>query len=362
MKKTALTNFHELAGAHMVEYAGYTMPVEYSGVISEHNAVRKNAGIFDASHMGEFWVSGKGALALLQYITTNDVSKLTSGQAQYSCMPNGMGGIVDDLIIYKHDDEKFMLVVNASNLLKDWKWINKHNSFGATLEDISDSTSLMALQGPKSIEILQALTPANLMELKSFTFVTASVAGVENVIISATGYTGAGGFEIYCSNRDALQLWQSIILQGKKYELQPAGLAARDTLRLEMGYSLYGNDIDETTSPMEAGLGWIVKFTDGKNFIDREFLEQQKNKGVSRKLVGFELLERGIPRKDYHLLDSKGEEIGIVTSGTMSPYLQKGIGMGYVKTTEASENNEIYVQIRNKSLKARIVKLPFIKS
>jgi len=362
MKNTALTHLHEAAGAHMVEYAGYSMPVEYSGVISEHNAVRKNAGLFDASHMGEFWVRGNGALALLQYVTTNDVSKLNNGNAQYSCMPNGKGGIVDDLIVYKHADDKYMLVVNASNLEKDWEWINKHNSFGADLENISDNMSLIALQGPKSLEILQPMVAVKLKELKSFTFVTTRVNNIDDVIISATGYTGAGGFEIYCSNQNAAKLWQSLIENGKNYGLQPAGLAARDTLRLEMGYSLYGNDIDDSTSPIEAGLGWIVKFEEGKNFIDRGFLEKQKTQGVSRKLVGFEMIERGIPRHDYHLQNSKGIEIGIVTSGTMSPFLQKGIGMAYVQTDEAFENNEIFIQIRNKLLKARIVKLPFLRS
>jgi aminomethyltransferase len=362
MKKTSLTHLHEEAGAHMVEYAGYSMPVEYSGVISEHNAVRNNAGIFDASHMGEFWVRGKEALSLLQYVTTNDVSKLDIGKAQYTCMPNGSGGIVDDLIIYKHASDNYMLVVNASNLQKDWEWLNSHNSFGAELKNVSDDLSLIALQGPKSLQILQPLVSDKLSDIKSFSFITAGVGGVSDVIISATGYTGAGGFELYCPNMDAPKLWQSIVSQGKNLGLQPAGLAARDTLRLEMGYCLYGNDINDSTSPIEAGLGWIVKFSEGKKFIDHDLLEKQMTNGVSRKLVGFELLERGIPRKDYLLQNMKGQDIGIVTSGTMSPTMQKGIGMGYVLTSEAFEHNEIYVQIRNKLLKASVVKLPFIKS
>ncbi len=362
MKTTALTHLNEEAGARMVEYAGYRMPVEYTGIINEHNAVRKNAGLFDASHMGEFLVKGKGALPFLQYVTTNDVSKLADGHAQYSCLPNGKGGIVDDLIVYKHGDEKYMLVVNASNTQKDWEWLQKNNIFGTRLEDISRETSLVALQGPKSSEILQALTNFNLKNIESFGFVTANINDIHGVIISATGYTGAGGFELYCPDTNAAKLWKTLMDAGRNFGLQPAGLAARDTLRLEMGYCLYGNDIDDSTSPIEAGLGWIVKFIEGKEFIDRPLLEKQKTNGVSRKLVGFELLERGIPRKDYQLQNLKGKDIGIVTSGTMSPTLQKGIGMGYVQSNEAFENNEIFIQIRNKLLKAKVVKLPFFKS
>jgi aminomethyltransferase len=361
MKNTALTYMHEQAGARLVDYAGFRMPVEYAGVINEHNAVRNIAGVFDASHMGEFMVKGKNAQALLQYTTTNDVSKLRTGQAQYTCLPNGKGGIIDDLIIYKFNDKKYMLVVNCSNIEKDWEWLNRHNSFSAELENTSEKMSLIALQGPKSKKILQPLIPVGLDNLKSFTFITTSVAGVNDVIVSATGYTGAGGFEIYCLNENAPKIWNTIIEKGAGYGLQPAGLAARDTLRLEMGYCLYGNDINDCTSPIEAGLGWIVKFAQGKNFIDREFLEKQKKEGVTRKLVGFEMIERGIPRKDYCLLNSMNENIGFVTSGTMSPTLQKGIGMGYVRIHEDIQGNDIYVQIRNKTLKARVVKIPFIK-
>jgi aminomethyltransferase len=362
MKFTALTQMHEEAGARMVEYAGFKMPVEYTGIIDEHNAVRNCAGLFDASHMGEFIVKGKDALRFLQYVTTNDVSKLAEGQAQYSCFPNGKGGIVDDLIIYRMGDERYMLVVNASNTKKDWEWLLKNNTMEARLEDISDKTSLIALQGPRANDILKSITTTDLESIGSFCFVITSVKSVPNVLISATGYTGAGGYELYCDNENVPELWSSLIEAGKKFGLKPAGLAARDTLRLEMGYCLYGNDINDSTSPMEAGLGWIVKLAEKKNFIDRSLYEKQKSDGVSRKLVGFELLDRGIPRKDYVLQNKQGEEIGIVTSGTMSPSLQKGIGMGYVQSDAAFENNEIFVQIRNKLLNAKIVKLPFYKS
>ncbi|MBN2485458.1 MAG: glycine cleavage system aminomethyltransferase GcvT [Bacteroidales bacterium] len=360
MKNTALTNQHIKLNAKMVPFAGYNMPLEYSGVIKEHMAVRDAAGIFDVSHMGEFWVKGEGALELLQYITTNDVSKLIEGQAQYSCLPNGKGGIIDDLIIYKYSDKKYFVVVNASNIEKDWNWFNQHNKFGAELEDASDKTSLIALQGPKAKQILQQLTKFDLNTLSNFSFATAPVAGANEVIISATGYTGAGGYELYCFNEDAGQIWEGLIKVGTPLGLLPAGLAARDTLRLEMGYCLYGNDIDDTTSPIEAGLGWIVKFTDGKNFVDRDLLENQKKNGVSRKLVGLELLERGIPRHEYEIVDESGSKIGFVTSGTMSPILQKGIGMAYIDQKFSKVGTRVFVKVRNKNLEAVVTPFPFI--
>jgi len=362
MKHTALTQWHIHAGARMVEFAGFLMPVEYAGVTRENLAVRQKAGIFDVSHMGEFWVKGKHALDLLQYITTNDVSVLAPGQAQYTCFPNGKGGIVDDLIIYYYSEDKYMLVVNAANIQKDWDWINGNNKFNAELENASDKISQIALQGPRAHQILLPLTGHKIDSLKSFGFMNTRVAGFDEVIVSATGYTGAGGYEIYCYNEALEGIWNDLMESGKAHGLEPAGLAARDTLRLEMGYSLYGNDIDDTTSPLEAGLGWIVKMNKPAGFIDREHYEQQKSEGIRRKLVAFEMLDRGIPRKDYPLIDSDGKELGRVTSGTVSPTLGKGIGMGYVKNDYSRTGNEIYVRVRNKSLKARIVKLPFIKS
>jgi aminomethyltransferase len=361
MKKTPLTGWHESVGARMVEFAGYLMPLEYSGILTEHHAVRNRAGLFDVSHMGEFWVRGEGALPLLQHLTTNDVSKIENGQAQYSCLPNGKGGIVDDLIIYKVSAIEYMVVVNASNMQKDWDWMNSHNSFGAQLENISESTALIALQGPVSTEILQQLVTIDLSLMKSFHFTRGTVAGIENIIISTTGYTGAGGYELYCPNESALALWEAIMKAGAPLGLLPTGLAARDTLRLEMGYSLYGNDLNDSTSPIEAGLSWIVKFAEGKNFIDRPLLEQQKKNGATRCMVGFEMKERGIPRHDYVLVDTAGNAIGVVTSGTMSPTLQVGIGMGYVNPAFAKKGTEIFVQIRNKNLKAEVVNLPFVK-
>jgi aminomethyltransferase len=361
MKYTPLTQLHIESGARMVEFAGFLMPVEYSGVTKENLAVRNSAGIFDVSHMGEFWVKGPKALALLQYTTTNDVSALHPGQAQYSCFPNGKGGIVDDLIIYRYSNDKYLLVVNASNMEKDWLWLVSNNSIGAELENASDKIAQIAIQGPKAGEILLPLVSRDISTLKSFEFATTTVAGVGDVIVSATGYTGAGGYEIYCYNEGAVAIWEALVAKGSKHGLIPAGLAARDTLRLEMGYSLYGNDIDDTTSPIEAGLSWIVKLNKGSDFIDRELYSSQKSNGVSRKLVGFEMIDRGIPRKDYTLTNANGIEIGRVTSGTMSPTLQKGIGMAYVKADETKAGNEIFLQVRNKSLKAQIVKFPFIK-
>ncbi len=361
MKKTMFYPRHTALNARMIEFAGFQMPLEYTGVIAEHLAVRNAVGVFDVSHMGEIWVKGPSALNLLQKITTNDVSVLTPGKAQYTCMPNGKGGIVDDLIIYQYEENKYLLVVNAANIEKDWNWINSHNDSGAELENASDRISQLAVQGPKAINVLQKLTDINLAEIRPFTFVTGPTAGIKNVIIAATGYTGAGGFELYHYNDDALRLWDSIFEAGAEFNIQPAGLAARDTLRLEMGYCLYGNDIDDTTSPIEAGLGWITKFSEGKDFIDRERLFNQKTYGVERMLVGFEMIDRGIPRHHYIITDEKGNRIGTVTSGTMSPSLKTGIGMGYVPPTLAHPGNIIFINIREKLLKARIVKMPFYK-
>lgn len=360
MKKTALFEAHKKLGAKIVDFAGYQMPLEYEGVIKEHMAVRKEAGLFDVSHMGEFWVKGPQALGLLQKVTSNDVSKLNIGQAQYSCLPNGKGGIVDDLIVYYFEENKYMVVVNAANEQKDWDWFNQHNTMGAELENASDKISLLALQGPKAKEILQPLCTFDLDDLKSFHFKVAKVGSSENVIVSATGYTGAGGFELYCYNQDAMELWNALMKTGGGLGIKPVGLAARDTLRLEMGYNLYGNDIDDSTSPIEAGLGWVVKLVEGKDCIDREFLSKQKEEGVSKIMIGIEMIDRGIPRKGYVIEDANGSEIGMVTSGTMSPMLNKGIGMAYIRTELAKPENEVYLRVRNKKLKAKVVKFPFI--
>ncbi len=361
MKSTALTAIHEKLGAKMVEFAGYRMPLEYSGVTNEHLAVRNSVGVFDVSHMGEFWVKGPESLNLLQKVTTNDVSSLKPGKAQYSCMPNGKGGIVDDLLIYLYEPQKYMLVVNASNMEKDWEWLNRNNTMDAELEDASGRMSLLAVQGPNALKVVQELTDTRLSELKSFSFAVTELAGMEDVIVSTTGYTGAGGVEIYCGNEQAETLWNALFEAGKKYDIQPIGLAARDTLRLEMGYCLYGNDIDDTTSPIEAGLGWITKFKDGKDFIDRDFLSAQLQNGVTRKLVGFEMEERGIPRHNYAILDEKGNTIGEVTSGTMSPVMKNGIGMGYIALQYAQPGNKIFIEIRNKKLQAKVVTFPIFK-
>jgi len=359
MKTTALNHIHHLLGAKMVPFAGYEMPVSYKGVNIEHETVRQHLGVFDVSHMGEFFVEGKDALALIQKVTTNDASKLADGQAQYTCMPNSTGGIVDDLIIYKFNDEKFMMVVNASNIQKDWEWINAHNSFDARLSNSSDEYSLLAIQGPKAVEAMQGISPLDLSAIKFYHFEVGEFAGAQDVIISATGYTGSGGFEIYFKNKDAEQIWAAVLEAGKTFGIQPIGLAARDTLRLEMGMCLYGNDIDETTSPIEAKLGWITKFT--KDFINAEALKKEKENGPKRKLVAFEVAEKGIPRHGYDLLNADGDHIGHVTSGTMSPSLKKAIGMGYVETEYAKFGTEIYIQIRKKQVKAIIVKPPFYK-
>lgn len=359
MKNTALTAIHEQLGAKMVPFAGYNMPVQYEGVNLEHETVRNGVGVFDVSHMGEFFITGPNALALIQKVTSNDASVLTNGRAQYSCLPNETGGIVDDLIVYKFNEEKYMLVVNASNIDKDWEWINRHNTVGATLENHSDQYSLLAIQGPKAVDAMQSLTQVDLSAIKYYHFEVGTFAGIDDVIISATGYTGSGGFEIYFKNEDAETIWNKVFEAGAPLGIKPIGLAARDTLRLEMGFCLYGNDINDTTSPLEAGLGWITKFT--KDFINAENLQKQKEAGVSRKLVGFEMIERGIPRHDYEIVDADGKNIGIVTSGTMAPSLGKGIGLGYVTTAYSQPESEIFIKIRNNQVKAQVVKLPFYK-
>lgn len=359
MKNTALTPIHIQLGAKMVPFAGYNMPVQYEGVNAEHETVRNGVGVFDVSHMGEFLLSGPHALDLIQRVTTNDAATLDIGRAQYSCMPNATGGIVDDLIVYRLGEMSYLLVVNASNIEKDWSWIAQHNTEGAVMENLSDAYSLLAIQGPKAVEAMQSLTAIDLANIKYYHFEVGTFAGIEEVIISATGYTGSGGFEVYCKNENAEQLWHKVFEAGAAYGIKPIGLAARDTLRLEMGFCLYGNDINDTTSPIEAGLGWITKFT--KIFTNHEALKTQKEQGVTRKLVGFELTERGIPRHDYEIVDTEGNAIGIVTSGTMAPSLGKGIGMGYVATEFAAVGSVIYIKIRNNQVAAQVVKLPFYK-
>jgi len=361
MKNTPFTNKHIALGAKMAEFAGYNMPISYSGINDEHAAVRNNAGVFDVSHMGEFILKGEHALDLIQRTTTNDASKLTNGKAQYSCLPNKDGGIVDDLIVYcLEEHQSYMLVVNASNIEKDWNWIQQFNDKKVEMHNISDKTCLLAIQGPNATRILQPLTGMDIMNLKYYTFTKGTFAGVENVLVSATGYTGAGGVEIYFEDKDghADKIWDAIFEAGKTAGIKPIGLGARDTLRLEMGYCLYGNDIDDSTSPLEAGLGWITKFT--KEFTNRSHFEKQKAEGLSRKLVGFEMLEKGIARHDYEIKDIHGNTIGKVTSGTQSPSLGKAIGMGYVASTFASPGSEIYIAVRNTLLKAKVVKMPFV--
>ncbi len=359
MKNTALTETHIALGAKIVPFAGYNMPVSYEGVNIEHETVRNGVGVFDVSHMGEFLITGPKALELIQKVTSNDASKLVDKKAQYSCLPNDQGGIVDDLIVYKIADEKYLLVVNASNIKKDWDWISSHNTMNADMRDLSDEYSLLAIQGPKAASAMQSLTSIDLEAMKFYTFEVADFAGIENVIISATGYTGSGGFEIYCKNTEAQQIWDKIFEAGADMGIKPIGLAARDTLRLEMGYCLYGNDINDTTSPIEAGLGWITKFS--KDFINAEALAKEKEQGPKRKLIGFELDERGIPRHDYDIVDENGNAIGIVTSGTMSPSLGKGIGLGYVPSVFTKPGSKIYIQVRKKAIPATVVKLPFYK-
>lgn len=359
MKNTALTNTHIALGAKMVPFAGYNMPVQYVGINAEHETVRKAVGVFDVSHMGEFILKGEGALELIQKVCSNDASKLYDGKVQYSCLPNEQGGIVDDLLVYRMDEKTYMLVVNASNIEKDWDWISKFNSFGVDMKNISDRTSLLAVQGPKAAQALQSLTDTDLAAMEYYTFVKGTFAGVENVVISATGYTGAGGFELYFDNEHADKIWKAIFEAGAPFGIQPIGLGARDTLRLEMGFCLYGNDIDDTTSPLEAGLGWITKFT--KDFVNSSNLAAQKEAGLKNKLVGFEMIDRGIPRHDYEICDASGKVIGKVTSGTQSPSLQKAIGLGYVQSDFAKEDTEIFINIRENLVKAQIVKFPFYK-
>ena len=359
MKNTALSHIHESLGAKMVPFAGYNMPVQYEGINAEHEIVRNGVGVFDVSHMGEFLIEGEHALELIQRISSNDASKLQIEDAQYSCMPNDTGGIVDDLIIYRVKEQTYLLVVNASNIDKDWEWISKHNSNNAEMKNISENFSLLAIQGPKAVEAMQSLTSVNLAEIPFYKFKVADFAGIEHVIISATGYTGSGGFEIYCKNSEVEQVWNKVFEAGAAYGIKPIGLAARDTLRLEMGYCLYGNDIDDNTSPIEAGLGWITKFT--KDFVNAKALLEQKEAGVSRRLRAFELQTKGIPRQGYAIVDEAGNSIGIVTSGTMSPSLKKGIGMGYVNTGHTKFGSQIFIQVRNKTLPATVIKLPFYK-
>ena len=345
----------------MVPFAGYNMPVEYTGVKDEHITVRNAVGAFDVSHMGEFWVRGPKAAEFIQRVTSNDVYKLYDGRIQYTCFPNGRGGIVDDLLVYQLEQENFLMVVNASNIEKDWKWLTEMNTYGVDLENASDRTALLAVQGPDAVATLQKLTEVNLAGMGYYTFELDSFAGVGDVIISATGYTGSGGFELYFRSEDANKIWDSVLEAGREFGIKPAGLAARDTLRLEMGFCLYGNDIDETTSPIEAGLGWITKFTDGNDFIDRERLMKQKTEGVGRKLVGFVMMDRGIPRQHYEILDRKGRPIGEVTSGSLSPMMDVGIGLGYVGAGFAEPGQEILIRIRNKQPRAEIVKLPIYR-
>ncbi|MEY2963046.1 MAG: hypothetical protein RL754_307 [Bacteroidota bacterium] len=360
LKSTALEAVHIAMGAKMVPFAGYNMPVQYSGLKLEHAAVRERAGMFDVSHMGEFFVEGPGTLDFLQKVTTNDVSKLIPGKIQYSCMPNEKGGIVDDLLVYCFGAEHFLLVVNASNIEKDWNHLMQYvGEFDCTMRNASDEYSLLAVQGPEAIAVLQQLTQVNLSEIRYYNFAVGSIAGIEDVILSATGYTGAGGFELYVNNNDAEKLWNAVLEAGQNVELLPCGLGARDTLRLEMGMCLYGNDIDDTTSPIEAGLGWITKFT--KPFISSELFQAQKELGVKQKLVGFEMIDRGIPRHGYEIADAEGNIIGRVTSGTASPSTGKNVGMGYVPVELAKEGSEFFVVIRNKPILAKTVALPFYK-
>lgn len=359
MKTTALTDTHIKLGAKMVPFAGFNMPVQYTGINAEHDTVRKAVGVFDVSHMGEFILKGPGALELIQRVSSNDASKLYDGKVQYSCLPNETGGIIDDLLVYRIDAETYMLVVNASNIEKDWNWISRYNTGGVEMKNISDRTSLLAVQGPKADEALQGLTDIDLASMEYYTFKKGRFAGIDNVLISATGYTGAGGFELYADNKHAQELWDAIFKAGEPLGIKPIGLGARDTLRLEMGFCLYGNDIDDNTSPLEAGLGWVTKFS--KAFTNSADLQQQKNEGVKQKLVGFEMIERGIPRHDYEIVDANGNHIGRVTSGTQSPSLQKAVGLGYVNTEYAKEGSEIFINIRDNKIKAQVVRPPFYK-
>lgn len=361
MKKTPFTETHIALGAKMHEFAGYNMPIEYSGITDEHQTVVNSVGVFDVSHMGEFWVKGPKAASFIQKITSNDISKLEVGKIQYTCFINDKGGIIDDFLLYKYEDEKYMMVVNASNIQKDWEWCKKNNTQGAILEDASEHTALLAIQGPKAVETLQKLTDVNLSEIPYYTFVEGSIGGVDNVIISNTGYTGAGGFELYFYPEHGQKLWDSIFEAGEEFGIKPAGLGARDTLRLEMGFCLYGNELSDETTPLEAGLGWITKLVDGNNFTARDIIEKQKAEGLERKLFGFTLVDRGVPRTGYEIANAEGEIIGNVTSGTMSPMLKVGIGMGYAKPEYTKPGTEVFIKVRNRSLKATVTKLPFRK-
>lgn len=361
MKHTAFTSFHEAMGAKMVPFAGFYMPVQYEGLNVEHETVRKGVGVFDVSHMGEFWVKGPKALDFVQWVTSNDASKLVDGKVQYSCFPNDKGGIVDDLLVYRVDAETYLLVVNAANIDKDWAWCNSQNKMGATLYNASDEISQLAIQGPLALKAMQKLTDTPILDMEYYTFRKVTFAGVKDVILSSTGYTGAGGCEIYFANEDAPKIWEAVFAAGAESGIKPIGLGARDTLRLEMGFCLYGNDINDTTSPIEAGLGWITKFTDEKDFINKAALLKQKTEGVTRKLVGFEMIDKGIPRQHYAILNAEGNTIGEVTSGTQAPSLKIAIGMGYVPAAFAKADTEIFISIRDKALKAKVVKLPFYK-
>ncbi len=359
MKQVPLNDVHVALGAKMVPFAGYNMPVQYEGVNIEHETVRNSVGVFDVSHMGLFKISGDNALGLIQKVTSNDASVLVAGKAQYSYLPNDKGGIVDDIITYKVSDTEYLMVVNASNIDKDFEWISSNNSMNATFENLSDQYSLLAIQGPKANEAMQSLTNVDLANLKFYTFETGTFAGKENVIVSATGYTGSGGIEIYAKNEDIVHIWNEVLKAGEQFGIKPIGLAARDTLRLEMGYCLYGNEINDTTSPIAAGLGWVTKFT--KDFVNSDNIKADKENGVATKLIGFELIDRGIPRHDYEIVDADGNVIGHVTSGTQSPSLNKGIGMGYVNKEFAKEGSEIFIRIRKNDIKAQVVKTPFYK-
>ncbi len=361
MKNTALTHMHEAMGAKIVSFADYNMPVQFEGIIIEHETVRKGIGVFDVSHMGEFWVKGPNAFEFVQRVTTNDVAKLTDGKVQYTCFPNGKGGIVDDLLVYRIDEETYLLVVNAANIDKDWQWCNEQNTRGAELYNASDEIAQLAVQGPLALKAMQKLTTANVVDMEYYTFQKIEFAGVKDVILSTTGYTGSGGCEIYMANEDAEKIYKAVLEAGEEYGIKPIGLAARDTLRLEMGFCLYGNDIDISTSPIEAGLGWITKFVDGNNFIDRDYLLKQKEDGVTRRLRGFDMIDKGIPRQHYEICDADGNQVGEVTSGTMSPSMKKPIGMGYINVDHAKFGSEVFIKVRNKLLKAEVVKLPFYK-
>jgi aminomethyltransferase len=361
MKKTPFTDLHIALGAKMHEFAGYNMPIEYSGIIDEHTTVIDAAGVFDVSHMGEFWVQGDKAFEFLQKVGSNNVATLKDGDAQYTCFVNETGGIIDDYLLYRFNEEKYLMVVNASNIEKDWAWCVKQNTMGADLENASDNIAQLAIQGPKAKETLQKLTDINLSDIPYYHFVAGKFAGVDNVIISNTGYTGAGGFELYFPPVDGEKIWFAVFEAGKEFGIKPVGLGARDTLRLEMGYCLYGNDIDDDHSPLQAGLGWITKLVDNKPFVGREAIEQEKANGIPRKLCAFELLDKGIPRHGYEIVNENDEVIGNVTSGTMSPALKIGIGLGYVKPEYAKTDTEIFIKVRNRNLKAKVVKTPFRK-